>query len=653
MCYEEFIAYQCGHRSMGVVRTCPMTTAGHNFPICGIPPHKPHYAETMCTPCERQLHSRWVLIREWEHRWLHERGACGCEVIFPGLLTTPRVIGHTSVVESPASTTGSNVMATADRNDATPNSIDGVESFKDSQGQTGQGGAEKNTASSKGVTETGEHRVAVRLPGLYAAEAGKCTCAATFAPYKPRVTDDELTTDDRDNLSQWRQREIREEKSDHRHGIEGQVDETTQRIAEIKKTFGELPRLPPPAAAESQTVKVRGQNQGNNTRHFNRRGENRRERNLPSRPRSQPTRWSSASPQSLGGQLIVSSQAPSPPYPPPTNQPSTQAAATATAITMPMPAPVPMGYHYPEYPHHQHPHCPVPAHPTYATATTFSDAIPAGAFPWAAAPQATPGMPWLTQGPGPYRTPGLVHARTGGNQTDTGGGTGHGGVGYNTYPQHQPHHLGGYAQGYAHAHGHGRGYQIQTQTQTHRHQRQHGGERQLAAPEGIVQEQGQGLEVEEDRGRGGWRAADPHTHTHHQYPQQPQPHQQHQNYGNTANRPEILQPLCGLPIGAGPEGVSHMPDWLECPLRRSSSVGVALVMGGEGEIEGEVPDEVEGELASITGEDGREVVRGGVMRNERRRRGAEQDEGKEREDDESDRLLTPPPPPTRRHSAAT
>src|SRR4051812_21689956 len=104
MCYEEFIAYQCGHRSMGVVRTCPMTTAGHNFPVCGIPPHKPHYAETMCTPCERQLHSRWVLIREWEHRWLHERGACGCEVIFPGLLTTPRVIGDTLVAETATST---------------------------------------------------------------------------------------------------------------------------------------------------------------------------------------------------------------------------------------------------------------------------------------------------------------------------------------------------------------------------------------------------------------------------------------------------------------------------------------------------------------------------------------------------------------------
>ncbi|KAH6854194.1 hypothetical protein B0I37DRAFT_421559 [Chaetomium sp. MPI-CAGE-AT-0009] len=668
MCYEEFIAYQCGHRSMGVVRTCPMTTAGHNFPIC----------ETMCTPCERQLHSRWVLIREWEHRWLHERGACGCEVIFPGLLTTPRVIGHKSALESPASATGSAYdMATAERNDTASNSNETVESSKDSQAETGKGGSETTATASaaghipalfaEGVTETGEHRVAVRLPSLYAAEwkadhaalhkAGKCTCAATFAPYQPQVSDEELTAHDRDNLTQWRQREMEGGKGDDSRSIEAQVDETMQRVAEIKKTFGEfeveeekppkvkLPRLPPPATAEHQTVKVRGQNQGNNnTRHFNRRAENRRERNLPSHPQFQTTRRPSTSPQSQG-QLIVSSQAPSPPYPLPANQPSTQ--ATASAVAMPMPTPIPTGYHYPEYPHHQHPHYPVPAHPTYATATTYNNEIPAGAFPWASAPQATPGMPWLTQGPGPYRTPGLAHNRSGGSssQTDSGVGTGHGGgggggggqAGYAPYSHYHPHphnhtHLPGYAQGYAQAHGHGRGYPTRP-----RHHRHHGGggERQLAV---LEQSGGAGQEVEDDRGRGGWRAVDSHT--------------QQQHHGNTAGRPEFLQPICGLPIAAGPEGTSHMPDWLGCPLRRSVSVGAALVTGGGGGgVEGEVgvgvgsgsgEEGVEGEAQGTGGEDGRVV-----------RRAVEQDEGREREDGKSDRLLTPPPLPTRRHSAAT
>ncbi|KAM7199335.1 hypothetical protein V8F33_004583 [Rhypophila sp. PSN 637] len=93
MCYEEYIAHQCGHRSLSVLRPCPSTTQSANLPVCRNHPVQQYHAVTMCAVCERLLHSRWVLIVEWEHRWYHERGACGCDVVFPDLLTRPRVIG--------------------------------------------------------------------------------------------------------------------------------------------------------------------------------------------------------------------------------------------------------------------------------------------------------------------------------------------------------------------------------------------------------------------------------------------------------------------------------------------------------------------------------------------------------------------------------
>ncbi|KAK4217020.1 hypothetical protein QBC37DRAFT_384914 [Rhypophila decipiens] len=93
MCVEEYIAYQCGHRSLSVLRPCPSTTQIVNLPICTNHPVQQFHAVTMCQVCERLLHGRWVLIAEWEHRWYHERGACGCDVVFPSLLTRPRMIG--------------------------------------------------------------------------------------------------------------------------------------------------------------------------------------------------------------------------------------------------------------------------------------------------------------------------------------------------------------------------------------------------------------------------------------------------------------------------------------------------------------------------------------------------------------------------------
>lgn len=92
MCFCEFIGYTCGHCSPGVVRPCPMTTLCHVNKPCPTKAMRPTMAPTMCPACSRITHSRSVLIVEWEHRFMHERGACGCAVIFPGLIG-PRTVG--------------------------------------------------------------------------------------------------------------------------------------------------------------------------------------------------------------------------------------------------------------------------------------------------------------------------------------------------------------------------------------------------------------------------------------------------------------------------------------------------------------------------------------------------------------------------------
>ncbi|KAJ2904796.1 hypothetical protein MKZ38_007152 [Zalerion maritima] len=46
----------------------------------------------MCPLCERHLYNREVLALENEHHWMHQRGVCGCEVVFPNGLGG-RVIG--------------------------------------------------------------------------------------------------------------------------------------------------------------------------------------------------------------------------------------------------------------------------------------------------------------------------------------------------------------------------------------------------------------------------------------------------------------------------------------------------------------------------------------------------------------------------------
>lgn len=93
MCFSEFVGYTCGHTSPEVLRPCPMTTQSHTNPVCSSHGRRPILVAEMCPACQRILHGRAVMIIEWEHHWMHERGVCGCPVVFPDLIR-PRVMGR-------------------------------------------------------------------------------------------------------------------------------------------------------------------------------------------------------------------------------------------------------------------------------------------------------------------------------------------------------------------------------------------------------------------------------------------------------------------------------------------------------------------------------------------------------------------------------
>ncbi|KAI6085422.1 hypothetical protein F4821DRAFT_279240 [Hypoxylon rubiginosum] len=93
MCFTEFVGYTCGHTSLSVKRFCPLTTQLHNNPCCTNNAVRPILAPNFCYGCARVIHGRWVDILESEHRFMHERGVCGCSVVFPHL-QQPRVVSH-------------------------------------------------------------------------------------------------------------------------------------------------------------------------------------------------------------------------------------------------------------------------------------------------------------------------------------------------------------------------------------------------------------------------------------------------------------------------------------------------------------------------------------------------------------------------------
>ncbi|RYP41682.1 hypothetical protein DL767_000887 [Monosporascus sp. MG133] len=93
MCFIEYLGYTCGHTGDSVLRPCPLTTRAHVNPVCPLPAVRPQLSRDHCPACQRVMHNRWVDIMEEEHRWMHERGACGCPVEFPALMQ-PRMIGR-------------------------------------------------------------------------------------------------------------------------------------------------------------------------------------------------------------------------------------------------------------------------------------------------------------------------------------------------------------------------------------------------------------------------------------------------------------------------------------------------------------------------------------------------------------------------------
>ncbi|CAP60574.1 uncharacterized protein PODANS_1_8630 [Podospora anserina S mat+] len=267
MCIREYIVYQCAHRSPPVLVTCPLTTEGHVNPVCDKRPDRAYYAETCCTACERCVHSRWVIIRENEHRWLHEHGACGCEVVFQGLLNTPRAIGADGVESEENDEKDGAPLAITDGSVGSRSSDPGVDAVKPAISKKSKGkerevistGADTPQGSSapplyrESITEDGAAHVQLRLKSLYAGEwradhrilheTGKCNCRIVFGPFNPQISDEELTAEDWKLIQWWRDQEdaVEGQKTVARPRLGSSTSEAeviAQRIKEIEKVFG-------------------------------------------------------------------------------------------------------------------------------------------------------------------------------------------------------------------------------------------------------------------------------------------------------------------------------------------------------------------------------------------------------------------------------
>ncbi|KAH6619520.1 hypothetical protein B0J18DRAFT_356258, partial [Chaetomium sp. MPI-SDFR-AT-0129] len=641
MCTEEYISYQCGHRSMSVVRPCPMTTAGHNFPVCSGPLERAHVSETMCCACERQLHSRWVLIREWEHRWMHERGVCGCKVVFPGLLTTPRVTGESGSTENLVM---AEIVAKEVDKKASSDVVASDQTDMDLQTKNVQTDTSNNDTTvaltnkdkdshvpalfTEGVSSSGEPHVVVRLPGLYAAEwhadhaalhkEGKCSCNTDFRPFTPRESEEDMSPQDKETLRKCREANAaahsKSPRGTDRRGEDKPIT-MEQRIAEIKEEFGEfevegeipereqahkLPNLiyyypstgnlAEPAASEtpahkSENHKLNSSASAASTliQHFttteaqipahetvNRRldsASNKTPRkstlpaphpSLPPRPKT-PTRGfhhhQLTAPSKFSTPSAYRYQPTQPHLYPPT--PSTTRVA-AQQVYNPNHNHNYNGHNNQyrhqhsggvEYtPSHRQQHYYGPTGPAYSTPSTYSDGIPFGAYPWAAQPQQTPGgKPWVAaQGPGPYRTPGVGYTHGGASYSPAGGHNYAGNGGGQGYYQHNTPGTGAST---AQTPAVGSGSQ-QRRVYTNSN----------ISPSPNPNPLG---------GSSGNNKGNNNSST-----QQQQHPNRNGPRGKRGGRGEKHTPLCGLPIGAGPEGVSHMPSWSNCPLhRRSASAG--------------------------------------------------------------------------------
>ncbi|KUI57594.1 hypothetical protein VP1G_04896 [Cytospora mali] len=196
MCFSEFIGYTCGHSSSEVLRPCPMTTQLYTNPLCDRYARRPILAPEMCPACQRVLHGRAVLIVEWEHRWMHERGVCGCEVQFPDLFR-PRVVGRSQPFEE----TRENVPQVIDNTGNGKGNRNGeAKTALPKLGGNNKAGAknvpalyqETITTTMPGGSKKPE--VSIRIPSFYGAEwvdehrqlhiKGSCKCSGDFSFYQ-------------------------------------------------------------------------------------------------------------------------------------------------------------------------------------------------------------------------------------------------------------------------------------------------------------------------------------------------------------------------------------------------------------------------------------------------------------------------------------
>ncbi|TLS25020.1 hypothetical protein PpBr36_07624 [Pyricularia pennisetigena] len=199
MCFQEFIGYTCGHCSMPVLRPCSLTTSVHQNPVCSLQATRPFISPEMCPACSRIMHTRAVLIQEWEHHFLHERGACGCDVIFPDLVR-PRIIGGEAVFRYQAmmeqqEQQSKAAMDNAHSTHSNKNNSQAVMSYALPPTPPPQDGQRAPPIFQEVHGPDGQLAIAVRLPSLYAAEwvedhrklhqRGECSCRADFTPYKP------------------------------------------------------------------------------------------------------------------------------------------------------------------------------------------------------------------------------------------------------------------------------------------------------------------------------------------------------------------------------------------------------------------------------------------------------------------------------------
>ncbi|ESZ99581.1 hypothetical protein SBOR_0026 [Sclerotinia borealis F-4128] len=82
MCVKKFWGYTCGHCSPCFLVKCPTTAQNDNFPPCSIPAEQPIFANQFCHACMRVNWNKGVIAEEEAHKGRHERGECGCEVVF-------------------------------------------------------------------------------------------------------------------------------------------------------------------------------------------------------------------------------------------------------------------------------------------------------------------------------------------------------------------------------------------------------------------------------------------------------------------------------------------------------------------------------------------------------------------------------------------